>query len=37
VLAEPGARFELEVALRARALLRGPSRRVPASHPQGGA
>jgi hypothetical protein len=37
VLAEPGARFELEVALRARALLRGPSRRVPAPHPQGGA
>ena len=37
VLAEPGARFELEVALRARALLRGPSRRVPPPHPQGGA
>jgi hypothetical protein len=37
VLAEPGARFELEVALRARGLLRGPSRRVPSPHPQGGA
>ena len=37
VLAEPGARFELEVALRARALLGGPSRRTPAAHPQGGA
>ena len=37
VLAEPGARFELEVALRARGLLRGPSRRGPAPHPQGGA
>ena len=37
VLAEPGARFELEVALRARGLLRGPTRRGPASHPQGGA
>lgn len=37
VLAEPGARFELEVALRARGLLRGPSRRGPAAHPQGGA
>ena len=37
VLAEPGARFELEVALRARGLLRGQTRRRPAAHPQGGA
>lgn len=37
VLAEPGARFELEMALRARGLLRVPSRRVAAPHPQGGA